>query len=124
MSEQLSTSPTPQWRDPLFSPGDRFPLGPPQGYWDGRDDEPSGPGTRPFSLRGVVQGPRMDVDLGAHYRYCPERQVSLVLSDDGSFEPLLKHTNPGPTPVTSGYSDGDPKNPPPEEMANPDYQSD
>jgi hypothetical protein len=133
VSEQMSASqsevsvegsPTPHWRDPLFSPGDRFPLGAPQGFSDGRDDEPSGSGTRPFSLSGVVTGPRMDVDLGVHYRYCPERQVSSVLSAEGSYEPLLKHTQPGPTPVTSGTTDGDPRNPPPEEMASPDHQSD
>lgn len=124
MSEQLTSSPTPQWRDPLFSPGDRFPLGAPDGYAEGWTDEPSTGGARPFSLREVVTGPRLDVDLGVHYRYCPQRQVSLVMTDDGAFEPLLKHTQPGPTPVTSGTTDGDPKNPPPEEMASPDYQSD
>lgn len=123
MSEELSVSPTPPWRDPLFSPGNRFPLGPPQGYWEGRDDEPSG-AARPFSLRGVVTGPRVDADLGAYYRYCPQRQIALALSEDGVFEPLLRHTQPGPTPVTSGFPDGQKDNPPPEEMADPDFQSD
>jgi hypothetical protein len=47
----------------LFSPGDRFPLGPPHWHWEGCEDEPSGPTTRPFSLRGVVPGPRMDVEV-------------------------------------------------------------
>ncbi|MGH3753330.1 MAG: hypothetical protein ACRDRP_11640 [Pseudonocardiaceae bacterium] len=44
---------------------------------------------------------------------------------DGSLVPLLKHTKPGPTPPTdtSGVVDGNPKNPPPEEMMNPDYQA-
>lgn len=120
----MNGTPTPHWRDPLFSPGERFPLGAPEGHSEGQYDEPSGPGTRPFSLRGVVRGPRIDVDLGTRYRDCPDRQVSLVLAGDGSFEPLLKHTKPGPTPVTSGYPDGQPGNPPPEELARPDYQSD
>lgn len=124
MSEQPTSTPTPLWRDPLFSPGDRFPLGPPQGYWDGGDDEPSGPATRPFSLRGVVAGPRMDADLSLHYGYCADRQVGLVYSDDGTAVPLLKHTRAGPTPVTSGTTDGQPGKSPPEEMGNPDYQTD
>ncbi len=48
--------PTPLWRDPLFSPGDRFPLGPPRGVMDNCQEGPSGPATRPFSLRHVVAG--------------------------------------------------------------------
>jgi hypothetical protein len=124
MSEQSTPTPTPLWRDPLFSPGDRFPLGPPRWHWDGCEDEPSGSTTRPFSLRGVVAGPRMDAEVRWPYRYCPERQVALVHLDDGSAVPLLKHTKPGPTPVTSGTVDGQPGRPPPEEMASPDYQSD
>ncbi len=124
MSERQSTTPTPRWSDPLFSPGDRFPLGPPPGYWEGGGDVPSGPETRPYSLRGVVTGPRMDVDPGVHYQYCEERQIALVRSGDGAVVPLLRHTKPGPTPVTSGTTDGQPGNPPPEEMASPDYQSD
>lgn len=124
MSEQSTPAPTPLWRDPLFSPGDRFPLGPPHWHWEGCEDEPSGPTTRPFSLRGVVAGPRMDAEVHWPYRYCEDRQVALVHDDDGSAVPLLKHTKPGPTPVTSGTVDGLPSRPPPEEMASPDYQSD
>ncbi len=71
MSEQLT--PKPLWRDPLFSPGDRFPLGSSHWHWEGCEDEPSGPATRPFSLRGVVAGPRMDVELDWPYRYCEDR---------------------------------------------------
>jgi hypothetical protein len=124
MPEQSASMPTPLWRDPLFSPGDRFPLGPPHWHWEGCEDEPSGPATRPFSLRGVVAGPRMDVELDWPYRYCEDRQVAFVHSDDGSRVPYLKHTKPGPTPVTSGNTDGQPGKAPPEEMASPDYQSD
>ena len=113
----------PLWRDPLFSPGDRFPLGPPDGYWES-DDEPGDPATRPFSLRGVVGGPRMDADLSSHYGYCQSQQVAVVYSDGGLTVPLLKHTRPGPTPVTSGTTDGQPGKTPPEEMGNPDYQTD
>lgn len=58
------------------------------------------------------------------YRYCQDRQVAFVQTDDGSAVPLLKHTKPGPTPITSGYPDRQPGSPPPEEMASPDYQSD
>jgi putative ATP-grasp target RiPP len=116
---------TPLWRDPLFSPGDRFPLGPPRGYWDDCDDEPSGPTTRPFSLRGVVAGPRLGTPPDWHYSYCPERQVAFIRDKDGSLVPLAKHTKPGPTPATSSATpDGDPRNPPPEEMTAADYQAD
>lgn len=117
-------TPTPQWRDPLFSPGDRFPLGPARWHWEGSEDAPSGPTTRPFSLRGVVEGPRVDAPLDWSYRYCEDRQVAFVHGIEGSVMPLAKHTRPGPTPVTSGTTDGDPRNPPPEEMGTPDYQSD
>jgi hypothetical protein len=124
MSEQSTPAPTPLWRDPLFSPADRFPLGPTRWHWEGSEDGPSGSATRPFSLRGVVAGTRMDVEVSWPYQYCPERQVAFVRCDDGSMVPYLKHTKPGPTPVTSGTVDGQPGKPPPEEMASPDYQSD
>ncbi len=51
------------WRDPLFNPGDRFPLGPPCGIMDNCCEEPSGPATRPFSLRHVVPGARLDTPI-------------------------------------------------------------
>ncbi len=125
MFERAISTSTPLWRDPLFSPGDRFPLGPPRWHWEGSEDQPTGSSTRPFSLRGVVAGPRVDAPSGWHYRYCEERQVAYVHSADGTAVPLAKHTRPGPTPAaTSGTSDGDPRNPPPEEMGSPDYQSD
>lgn len=66
----------------------------------------------------------MDAPGSWPYRYCEDRQVAFVVSDDGSAVPLLKHTTPGPTPVTSGFPDGQVDNPPPEEMAAPDYQTD
>jgi hypothetical protein len=126
MSDQPASMPTPLWSDPLFSPGDRFPLGPPNWHWEGCEDEPSGRETRPFSLRGVVAGPRPAPDLGTYYGYCEDRQVGLVRDDDGSMVPLLRHTRPGPTEAqTTGYkTDGNPNNPPPEEMGDPDYQTD
>lgn len=115
----------PLWRDPLFSPGDRFPLGPPRGIMDNCQEGPSGPATRPFSLRHVVAGARLDTPPTWRYTYCHERQIALVYDEDGSLTPMLKHTQPGATPPTdtSGVVDGNPKNPPPEEMMNPDYQS-
>lgn len=122
----MSTPATPRWRDPLFSPGDRFPLGPPPGFWDGADDEPSGTATRPFSMRHLVPGTRMDVPSPRRYSYCHERQVALVHAEDGTVIEMAKHTTPGATPkaTTEMDRDGDPKNPPPEEMTGPDYQSD
>ncbi|HKR48207.1 MAG TPA: hypothetical protein VJT72_01285 [Pseudonocardiaceae bacterium] len=48
----------------------------------------------------------MDVELDWPYRYCEDRQVAFVHGDDGSAVPFLKHTKPGPTPITSGTTDG------------------
>lgn len=107
------------WRDPLSNPGNRFPLGPARWEWEGGEDGPSGSGLRPFSLRGVVAGPIPDTDLD-HYGYCEERQIGVVHVEDGVVVPLLKHTKPGPTPVTSGTTDGQQ---PAEELTNQDYDS-
>ncbi|MGH3697683.1 MAG: putative ATP-grasp-modified RiPP [Pseudonocardiaceae bacterium] len=122
----MSEHPIPLWRDPLFSPGDRFPLGPPRGVMDNCQEGPSGPETRPFSLRHVVAGARLDTPPPWRYTYCHERQIALVHDEDGSLVPLLKHTQPGatPSPGTSATPDGDPNNPPPEEMLPPDHQND
>jgi len=122
----MSQSPAPLWRDPLFSPGDRFPLGPPRGIMDNCHEGPSGPATRPFSLRHVVAGPRLDEAPASRWTYCPERQVAMVYDQDGALTPYLgKHTQPGPTPAeTSGHSGGpDGNKPDPEEVGDPDYQS-
>jgi hypothetical protein len=35
------TQPAKVWREPLFSPGDRFPLGAPEGYPTDRYEDPS-----------------------------------------------------------------------------------
>ncbi|MGH3887255.1 MAG: putative ATP-grasp-modified RiPP [Pseudonocardiaceae bacterium] len=122
----MSEHPAPLWRDPLFSPGDRFPLGPPRGIMDNCHEGPSDPETRPFSLRHVVAGARLNTPPTWRYTYCHERQVALIYDEDGSPVPLLKHTQPGatPSPGTSATPDGDPKNPPPEEMLPPDHQND
>ncbi|MBV9314938.1 MAG: putative ATP-grasp-modified RiPP [Pseudonocardia sp.] len=114
------------WRDPLSTPGDRFPLGPPPDYWAECHDEPSEMGIRPYCLRGVIPVPTDDGKSDITYSYDPVRQIGLVRRADGQDVPLAKHTKPGATrPETSGYpTDGDPKNPPPEEMHPPDYQSD
>ncbi len=116
----------PLWRDPLFSPGDRFPLGPPRGLLDDCQEGPSGPAIRPFSLRHVVAGARLDTPPTWHYTYCHERQIALVYDEDGLLTPLLKHTKPGvtPSPGTSATPDGDPRNPPPEEMHPADHATD
>ncbi|MGH3904280.1 MAG: putative ATP-grasp-modified RiPP [Pseudonocardiaceae bacterium] len=116
--------PAPLWRDPLFSPGDRFPLGPPRGIMDNCQEGPSGPATRPFSLRHVVAGARLDTPPAWRYAYCSHRQIGLVYDEDGVLVPLLRHTQPGPTPgSTSRGGDGQGPNPPPEEVGNPDYQT-
>ncbi|MGH3721666.1 MAG: hypothetical protein ACRDRI_23035 [Pseudonocardiaceae bacterium] len=49
----MSAQPTPLWRDPLFSPGDRFPLGPPRGILEDCQEGPSGPETRHPASRHV-----------------------------------------------------------------------
>jgi len=117
--------PASSWRDPLFSTGDRFPLGPPRGIMDNCHEGPSGPATRPFSLRQVVAGARLDAPPPWRYTYCHERQVALVYDEDGSMIPLLRHTRPGATPgATSGAGDGQGPNPPPEEVGHPDHQAD
>ncbi len=94
----MSEHRVPLWRDPLFSPGDRLPLGPPRGILDDCREGPSGPITRPFSLRHVVAGARLDTPPTWRYTYCHERQIALVYDKDGSLVPLLRHTKPGPTP--------------------------
>ncbi|MGQ0779297.1 MAG: putative ATP-grasp-modified RiPP [Pseudonocardiales bacterium] len=121
----MSEHRAPFWRDPLFSPGDRFPLGPPRGIMDNSDEGPSGPVTRPFSLRHVVAGDRLDTPPTWRYTYCHERQIALVYDEDGSLIPLLKHTKPGATQgATSGGGDGQGPNRPPEEVGPPDHQAD
>jgi len=122
----VSERPAPLWRDPLFSPGDRFPLGPPRGILEDCQEGPSPSGIRPFSLRHVVPGARLDTPPTWRYTYCHERQIALVHDEDGSLVPLLRHTKPGATPPvdTTYIPDQDPNNPPPEEFTNPDYQSD
>ncbi|MGH9207792.1 MAG: hypothetical protein ACRD1G_14760, partial [Acidimicrobiales bacterium] len=104
----------------------RVPLGPPRGILEDCQEGPSGPEIRPFSLRHVVPGARLDTPATWRYIYCHERQIALVYAEDGSLVPLLRHTKPGATPPvdTSYVTDGDPNNPPPEEMINPDYQAD
>lgn len=119
--------PTPEWADPLCTPGSQFPLAPPVWWWEGSEDEPSADlSVRPFSLRGVVAGTRMDAPDPWTYDYDPVRQIGVYRNSVGEIVKLNKHTKPGVTPAeTTGIkSDGDPKNPPPEEMGNKDYQSD
>ena len=78
------------WRDPLSTPGDRFPLGPPPEFWADSDDEPSEVGIRPYSLRGVVVAPKAEVGLDVSYSYDPGRQITLVRDTDGVVVPLSK----------------------------------
>lgn len=122
----MSERSAPLWRDPLFSPGDRFPLGPPHGILEDCREGPSPAAIRPFSLRHVVPGARLDTPPTWRYTYCHERQIALVYDEDGSLVPLLRHTKPGVTPPvdTSGFVDGQPGHAPPEELMNPDYQTD
>jgi putative ATP-grasp target RiPP len=119
----MSTRPVPLWRDPLFSPGDRFPLGPPRGIMDNCHEGPSDPATRPFSLRHVTAGGRLDTPPTWRYTYCPERQIALVYEEDGSLVPLLRHTRPGPTPGQKSNMDPDGQKPG-EEVGSPDWAQD
>ncbi|MEO7193554.1 MAG: putative ATP-grasp-modified RiPP [Pseudonocardiaceae bacterium] len=122
----MSEYPAPLWHDPLFSPGDRFALGPPRGIMANCHEGPSGPATRPFSLRHVVPGARLDEAPPLRYQYCHERQIALVYDEDGSLVPLLRHTQPGATPgATSGYvGKPDSQGGSPEEVEDPDHQED
>ena len=124
---RLTVTPTPAWKDPLATPGDQFPLGPPQWWWDGSEDKPStDPAVRPFSMRGLVDGPSMDdADLWT-YEYRIEHQTAIARNSSGTVVPLYKHTKPGVTPAgtTGVLQDSTPHNPPPEEMGSRDYQSD
>jgi len=97
----------------------RFPMGPPNWRWEGGEEGPSESGLRPSSLRGVVAGPVPDTEL-KQYGYCEKRQIGTVHVGEGLTVPLLKHTKPGPTPVTSGGPDG---NAPGEEVSNQDYDN-
>lgn len=121
----MTPEPPDPWNGPLSTPTHRFPLGPPPEYWTGSADRPSAPGVRPYSLRGATElppqrGPR------AGYGYDPVRQVGFVRTPDGQIVQLAKHTTPGTTTAqTTGFpGDGNPQNPPPEEMGTPDYQTD
>lgn len=115
-----------QPRDPLFSPGDRFPLGPPRGVMQGSLEGPSGPATRPYSLRGVVAGARLCDGPAMPLVYCPERQVALVYDDNGRLVPTAgSHTRPGATPgETSGHISPDGQGGNDEEVGDPDHQED
>jgi putative ATP-grasp target RiPP len=116
----------PLWRDPLFSPGDRFPLGPSRGIMEDCQDEPSGPATRPFSLRYVVAGDRIDTAPTLDWTYCHERQIALVYDEDGSLTPWAgAHTKPGATAqeTSNGRADGQQPGGA-EEMTAPDHQTD
>jgi putative ATP-grasp target RiPP len=117
----------PLWRDPLFSPGDRFPLGPPRGIVENCHEGPSGPATRPFSLRHVVAGAHLDQAPTLRWTYCPQRQVAMVYDENGSLVPYAgSRTRLEVTPEkTTGYIGGpDGAGPGDEEVADPDYQAD
>jgi len=113
-------------RDPLSNPGDRFPLGPTRGVMRGSMQGPSGPATRPYSLRGVVTGARVSDGPAVHWVYCPDRQVALVYDDNGVLVPTAgTHTKPGATPgETSGHVSPDGQGGSDEEVGDPDQQDD
>ncbi|MGH3569721.1 MAG: putative ATP-grasp-modified RiPP [Pseudonocardia sp.] len=125
---QQAIIPTPTWADPLFTPGDQFRLSPPAWWWDGSEEHPTqDPDVRPFSLRGVVAGPAAEtVHDGWTYEYDAVRQIGVARSPDGTVIEMNKHTKPGATPAatTGTTQDGDPRNPPPEEMGDKDFQTD
>lgn len=58
---------------------------------------PSGPATRPYSLRGVVIGARVSDGPAVHWVYCPDRQMALVYDDNGVLVPTAgTHTKQHP----------------------------
>lgn len=116
----------PLWRDPLFSPGDRFPLGPSRGIMEDCHEPPSGAASRPFSLRHVVVGDRIDTPPTLNWTYCHERQIAMVYDENGSLTPWLgAHTKPGATSAETSNGRADGQQPGgPEEMTAPDYQED
>jgi len=66
--------------DPLVSISERFPLAPPGFTLPEVGASPSGPATRPFGLRWLI-----DVGLPHQplaYRYCPRRQVAVDADTD------------------------------------------
>jgi putative ATP-grasp target RiPP len=61
--------------DPLVSVSAQFPLSPAGFTAPQYSESPSGPQTRPFGLRWLVE---MGVPaVPASYRYCPERQIAV-----------------------------------------------
>lgn len=115
----------PLWAEPLFTPGDRFPLGPSEGFATDRYDEPSSAGARPFSLRGLSAGAVIDEPASVAFGYDENYQVMTMRDGAGRDIRLGSHTRPGVTPgSTTGTTDGQPGQAPPEEVGAGDYQSD
>lgn len=59
----------PPRRDPLFNPGDRFPLGPPHGIMDDCHEGPSGAATRAVFAAGSCsrRSDQHATDLAVHF---------------------------------------------------------
>jgi putative ATP-grasp target RiPP len=86
--------------DPLVTVSGQFPLSPASFVRPPRGEPPSGPLTRPFALRWLV-------DLGVptpseSYRYCPVRQVAVHVRTGEPRPPLAKLEW-----TTVGHKDGD-----------------
>jgi hypothetical protein len=98
----LSDQPTPLWRDPLFSPGDRFPLGPPRGIMDNCQSCVRVAETSASSTRNVGGGHHVLYEQGlteaglAHYRVLCKRQRRKNLEAPPRARPHHRdHRDPG-----------------------------
>ena len=74
--------------DPLVTVSDQFPLSPSGFAAPEHSETPSGPDTRPFALRWLVD---MGVPVWSRsYRYCPVRQVAVHTETGQPRPPVAK----------------------------------
>jgi hypothetical protein len=86
--------------DPLVTVSGQFPLSPSEFSAPERSECPSGPDTRPFALRWLVE---MGIpSVSTSYRYCPLRQVAV---DAVTGEPRSPRGKLAWTSI--GHKDGD-----------------
>ncbi len=68
--------------DPLFRPGDQFPMGRPFGVIEPVSAVPSRPGVRPFGLGFATSAAAVSVDVSG-LRYDPAQQRELGVIEAG-----------------------------------------
>lgn len=74
--------------DPLVSVSGQFPLSPAEFSAPDRSESPSGPETRPFALRWLVEIGRPSARQS--HRYCPLRQMAVDIVTGEPRPPLSK----------------------------------